>query len=157
MVRNLAVNNTTLAYVSIADMTAYNAASAAANAAKIDLVFLYRNLTTCAFDHALVSPAADPQYLPGVTLPAGVTNSTKMIKVFNLQDFNLARLQFGIYFDDGDFVQLDFTSSPNYAINLRAEAGAWVQTADGKYRAYVYINSVNSNGSAVISIKRYAL
>jgi hypothetical protein len=157
MVRNLAVNNNNLAYISIADMTVYNAAAAAANATKIDLVYLYRNLTTSAFNHALVSPAADTLYLPGVTLPSGVNRSTKMIKVFNLQDYNLAQLQYGIYIDDLDFQQLNFTAAPNFTINLKAEAGVWVETADGKYRAYIYINSVNSNGSAVISIKRLAL
>ncbi|HKB44971.1 MAG TPA: DUF4466 family protein, partial [Chitinophagaceae bacterium] len=157
MVRNLAVSNNNLAYISIADMAVYNAAAAAANAAKIDLVYLYRNLTTSAFNHALVSPAADTLYLPGVILPAGVNRSTKMIKVFNLQDYNLAQLQYGIYIDDLDFQQLNFAPAPNFAINLKAEAGVWVETADSKYRAYIYINSVNSNGSAVISIKRLAL
>jgi Domain of unknown function (DUF4466) len=157
MVRNLAVSNNNFAYISIADMAVYNATAAAANAAKIDLVYLFRNLTTSAFNHALVSPAADTLYLPGVTLPSGVNRNTKMIKVFNLQDYNLAQLQYGIYIDDLDFEKLNFATAPNFAINLKAEAGAWVETADGKYRAYIYINSVNSNGSAVISIKRLAL
>jgi hypothetical protein len=157
MVRSLAVSNNNLAYISIEDMTVYNAANAATNAAKIDLVYLYRNITTSAFNHALVSPAADTQYLPGITLPAGVNRSTKMIKVFNLQDFNLAQLQYGIYIDDLDFQKLNFATAPNFGINLKQEAGVWVETADGKYRAYIYINSVNSNGSAVISIKRLAL
>lgn len=156
MVRLLAVK-TDSAYISIADMKVYNPVTAAANAAKIDLVYLFRNITTSAFSHALVSPAADTAYLPNVKLPAGLTNSTKVQKVFNLQDFNLARLQFGIYIDDLDFQQLDLTNAPNYAINLRAEAGVWVQTADNKYKAYIYINSVTTSGTAVISIKRYAL
>jgi len=157
MVRNLAVSNNNLAYISIEDMTVYNAANAATNAAKIDLVYLYRNLTTSAFNHALVSPAADTQYLPGITLPAGVNRSTKMIKVFNLQDFNLAQLQYGIYIDDLDFQQQNFATAPNFGINLKQEAGVWVETADGKYRAYIYINSVTTAGTALISIKRLAL
>lgn len=157
MVRNLTVKNDSVAYISIADMTVYNTTTAAANASKIDLIYLYRNITTSAFNHALVSPAADTVYKPGLKLPATYTNNTKVRKVFNLQDFNLARLQFGIYIDDLDFQQLDLTNDPNYAINLKAEAGVWVQTADNKYKAYIYFNSVNSNGSAVISIKRYAL
>ena len=157
MVRTLAVSNNNLAYISIEDMKVYNAADAAANAAKIDLVYLYRNISTSAFNHAFVSPAADTIYLPGITLPAGVNRSTKMIKVFNLQDFNLAQLQFGIYIDDLDFQQLNFSTAPNFSINLRQEAGVWVETADGKYRAYIYINSANTAGNAVISIKRLAL
>ena len=158
MVRNLAVSNGNVAYISISDMAVYNSAAAATNAAKIDLVYLHRNITTSAFNHALVSPAADTQYLPGVILPAGVNKSTKLRKVFNLQDFHLAQSQFGVYIDDLDFEQLNLTDAPNYAINLRAEYGVWAETADGKYRAYIYLNSVNNTTrSAVISIKRYAL
>jgi hypothetical protein len=159
MVRLLTVSDANVAYISIADLAVYNAADAATKANKIDLVYLYRNLTTSAFNHALVSPVADPQYLPDVTLPPGLTNSTKVRKVFNMQDYHLARLQYGtLFIDDIDFDQLDLTDAPNYAINLKAEAGTWVETADKKYRAYIYINSVNNNNkSAVISIKRYAL
>lgn len=158
MALNLAVTNGDAMYISIADMKVYNAAAAATNAANIDLVYLYRALPTVTFTHALVSPGADPVYLPDVTLPAGVNKSTKVQKVFNLQDFNLARLQYGIYIDDLDFQQLNLTAAPNYAINLRAEAGIWAETADGKYRAYIYVNSAdNTNRRAVISIKRYTM
>ena len=80
-----------------------------------------------------------------------------MIKVFNLQDFNLAQLQYGIYIDDLDFQQQNFATAPNFGINLKQEAGVWVETADGKYRAYIYINSVTTAGTALISIKRLAL
>jgi len=156
---NMAVSNNNLMYISIADSAVYNAADAVAHAASIDLVYLYRNLTTSAFNHALVAPAADPQYLPGVTLPAGVNRSAKMLKVFNLQDHNLAaNEQFGgTFIDDIDFQKLDLTGDPNFALNLKLDAGVWVETADGKYRAYIFINSVNTAGTAVISMKRYAL
>ncbi len=66
---NMKVTDGALMYISIGDTAVYNAADAAAHAASIDLVYLYRNITTSAFNHALVAPAADPQYLPGVTLP----------------------------------------------------------------------------------------
>jgi hypothetical protein len=167
---NMTVTDSNLMYISITDTAVYNAAGAAANAAKIDLVFLNRNITTSAFNYALVSPAADAQYLPGVTLPAGVNKSTKLLKTFNLQDHNLApALQYGgLFIDDVDFQKLDLTSNPNFAINLKAEAGVWAETADGKYRAYIYFNSVAARkaatsttpavpATAVISIKRYAL
>lgn len=153
--RLINVSNSNLMYLSIADMTAYNAASAASNAAKIDLVYLYRT-TPAVFTHGLVAPAADPAaYLPGVTLPAGVNNNTKVVKVFNLQDRNLAQLQYGIYVDDIDLQKVDFSTAPNFAIGLRAENGVWVETADKKYRAYVFINSVTTTGTAVVSMLRY--
>lgn len=154
--RNITVSNGNLAYISIADMAVYNSTDAAANAGKIDLVYLYR-ATPTTFTHALVSPAADTQYLPGVKLPAGVNRNTKIRKVFNLQENNLARINVGIFIDDPDFQQINLSDAPNYAIGLRAEAATWVETADGKYRAYIFLNSVNSNGSAVMSMLRYAL
>jgi uncharacterized protein DUF4466 len=158
MIRNITVTDGNAFYISISDTTVYTSATAAANAAKIDLIYLYRVIANKTFLHALVAPAADPQYLPGITLPAGVNKNTKILKVFNLQDFQLARLQNGIYIDDLDFQQLDLASAPNFAINMKAEAGVWVETADGKYRAYIYVNSVNNTAkSAVISMKRYAL
>ncbi len=156
-VLNMRVSDNNLAYISIADTTVYTAANAAAHAASIDLVYLYRNISTSAFGHALVSPAADTQYLPGITLPTGVNRGTKLIKTFNLQDFNLAHEQYGIYIDDVDFQQMDFSAAPNFAINLKAEAGVWVETADKKYRAYIFLNGVSASGFATISIKRYAL
>lgn len=158
MALNLAVTNGDAMYISIADLKVYNAIAAAANAAKIDLVYLHRPLTTVTFAHAFVSPAADPAFLPDVTLPAGVNKSTKVQKVFGLQDFNLARLQFGIYIDDLDFEKLNLTTAPNFAINMLAESGIWVETSDAKYRAYIYVNSIDNTGrKAVISIKRYAM
>jgi len=154
--RNLAVSNGVNAYISIEDMAVYNAAAAAAAPGKIDLVYLFRVVPTT-FTHALVSPAADAAYLPGVTLPSGLNRSTKLRKVFNLQDRNLANLQFGIYVDDVDLRDVDMVDMPNFAIGLRAEAGVWVETADKKYRAYIFVNSINAAGTAVISMLRYTL
>lgn len=171
--RNIAVSNNNLAYISIEDMAAYNATDAAAKANKIDLVYLYRT-TPAAFTHALVSPAADQQYRPGITLPAGVNRSTKVQKTFNLIDWNLVRsLPFlpnqpvtytsstasGSYIEDKDFQEVKLSDAPNFATGLKAEAGTWVETADGKYRAFIFVNTINNNagGSAVISILRYAL
>lgn len=155
---DLVVSDNNNSYISIADMAVYNAASAATNAANIDLVYLYRVITGITFTHALVAPASSPDYLPGITLPSGVNKSAKIWKVWALRDQHLARLQYGIYIDDLDFQQLDFTGAPDYAINLKAEAGIWVETADGKYRAYIYINKIdNTKKEMTISIKRYQM
>jgi hypothetical protein len=158
MVRNITVSDGNAAYISLTDMGVYTTSNLGANASKIDLIYLYRSFTTSAFNHALVSPAADPQYRPGITLPAGMNKDTRLRKTFNLQDNHLAQLQWGIYIDDIDFEQLDLSDAPNYAINLRAEYGVWAESGDGKYRAYIYLNSVNNTSrTAVISIKRYPL
>ena len=145
-------------YLSIADMAVYNATEAAANAAKIDLVYLYRAITGISFLHSLASPASNPEYLPGVTLPAGVSNSTKFVKTYGLRDRHLARLQYGIYIDDVDFEKIDFTGAPDYGINMKVESGAWLETADGKYRAFVFVNKVdNTKKEMTVSIKRYTM
>jgi hypothetical protein len=152
-------------YISIADMAAYNAAEAASKADRIDLVYLYRNIPNITFAHAFVAPAADSEYRPGITLPSGVNNNTPIRKIYALRDKQLARLQYGIYVDDPDFQDLDFTGMPNYAVNVKNEGGLWVETQDGKYRAYIYVNTVNPgssnpgipSNSAKISIKRYTM
>ncbi len=161
--RNLAVSNNNAAYISIENMVVYNATDAAANPGKVDLVYLYRTTPT-SFTHALVSPAAEAQYLPGVVLPAGVNRSSKILKA-NIIEANLVRsfgtytsqTASGVYIDDKDFMDINLSASPNYATGLRAEQGTWVETSDGKYRAYIFLNSINTNGSAVISILRYTL
>jgi hypothetical protein len=158
MVLDLPLTDGNNCFVSIADLKVYNAADAAANPSKIDLVYLYRSIPNITFGHAMVAPATDTDYLPSVTLPAGVNNDSKIIKVWALRDYNLARSQYGIYIDDIDFVQLDMKGAPDYAIGLKQEAGVWVETADGQYRAYVYINKADdTNHAAVISIKRYKM
>lgn len=142
-------------YISIADMKVYDAAFAAANPGKIDLVYLYRVIPNVTYGHSLVAPSTDPIYLPGMTLPAGLTNKSKIVKAFAVRDQQLARIQYGVFVDDIDLLSKDFDSAPDFAINLRAEGGIWVQTADGKYNAYVYVNSVNNTTREMrISIKR---
>lgn len=144
-------------YFSIADMAVMNATAAAANPVKVDLVYLYRSYTTVTFLHSLVSPA-NTEYLQGITLPDGVNNSTPFWKVYGLRDQQLARLQYGIYIDDLDFTEKSFTGAPNYGINMKAESGAWVETADGVYRAYIFVNKVdNTKKEMTISVKRYKM
>ncbi|MGV3503704.1 MAG: DUF4466 family protein [Adhaeribacter sp.] len=158
MKRDLLLKDGGACFISLADMAVYTAAEAAARADKIDLVYLYRS-TPAAFAHALVAPAAEAQYLPGLSLPAGVNRTAKVSKAWNLRDQHLApTLQYAIFIDDLDFQQLDLSQAPNYALNLKTDAGTWVETADGKYKAFIFVNATdNTNKSARISIKRYAL
>lgn len=152
---NMTVTNGANCYISIADMAVYNETEAAANASKIDLVYLYRSIAGISFGHSFVAPAGDAQYLPGITLPAGVNNNTPIRKVSNLRDRHLANLQYGVYVDDIDLEKVDLTNMPNFAINMINELGMWVETQDGKYKVYIYVNSINNAaGSAIISMKR---
>lgn len=155
MVLDLVAKDGTDCYLSIADMKVYNATYAAANPNSIDLVYLYRALPTVTYLHSLVAPTADPIYLPGITLPTTLKNKSKIVKAFTVRDQQLARIQYGLYVDDIDLSSIDFTNAPDFGINLKAEAGIWVQTADGRYNAYVYINNVNNTTKEMrLSIKR---
>lgn len=155
---DITMSDNNLLYFSIADMKAYNAAEAAANAGNIDLVYLHRSITGILFGHALVAPAANAEYLPGITLPAGVNKNTKIQKMFALRDRHLARDRWGEFVDDIDFEKLNISGAPNYSINLLAEYGLWVETEDGKYRAYIYVNAINNTAKTMrISLKRYTM
>ena len=154
---DMAVSNSNLCYLSLEDMTVYDAEGAAANPGKIDLVYLYRSIAGITFAHALVSPGTNPEYLPGVELPPGVNKTTRIRKAWNLTDRQLARRQEGIYVDDLDFIRLDLNGMPDYALNLVAQAGIWAESQDKRYKAYIYINSVNAAGTAVVSMKRYVM
>lgn len=155
---DITLSDNNLQYFSIADMQAYNAADAAAKSGNIDLVYLYRAISGISFGHAMVSPAADPQFLPGITLPGGVINNTRIQKTYALRDRHLARDRWAEFVDDLDFEKLNISSAANYSINLLAEYGLWVETADGKYRAYVYVNAINNSAKTMrISIKRYTM
>ncbi|MDR1683661.1 MAG: DUF4466 family protein [Candidatus Symbiothrix sp.] len=143
-------------YFSISDMAVYNATQAAENPDKIDLVYLFRTMRGVTFRHAFVSPTAEnADYLPNLTLPAGVGNSTKFMKVYASADQQLARNEFGVFVDDLDLREINLSNAPDYGINIAQNAGAWLETADGKYRAYIYVNKASETvGGMTISIKR---
>ncbi|MDR0572518.1 MAG: DUF4466 family protein [Tannerella sp.] len=155
MKRNIVLSDDHTCYFSIADMVAYDKTEAASKADKIDLVYLYKAISGINFNHALVAPGANAEFLQGKEAPNH--NSTKIQKAYSLADRHLANLQYGVYVDDPDFEALNISDAPDYAIDLRAEYGIWVETSDKKYRAYIYINSVNNTKTMTISIKRYAI
>jgi hypothetical protein len=166
-------------FISIEDMAAYNAAEAAANPEKVDLVYLYQNYNSegVLFLHAFAAPAADPQYLPGITLPAGVNRETK-IRRGGPKDAHLARLnkpgeanltswetaappkaqpQPDVYVDDIDLINIDLSKMPDFTLNILTDDGIWVETQDGKYKAYIYVNATRNIAGARISMKRYTM
>ncbi len=155
--REMVLSNSNVCYFSIADMAAYNAGAASEIPGNIDLVYLFRRIPGISFEHAFVSPAAPQDFLPGVTLPSGVNNDTRIIKTWGLRDQHLALGRWGEFIDDVDFEEIDFTNATKYAINLRGENGLWLETEDKKYRAYLYVNMISPAGLIAVSIKRYTM
>ena len=142
-------------FFSIEDMAFYTATEAATRPDKIDLVYLYRKLSTVKYEHAMVAPA-NTEYMLNMTMPSGVNRNTPIIKEYGLRDKHLARLQYGIYVDDLDFEKITFTNKPNYAIDVKKEGAVWVETQDGKYRAFIYFNELTAT-KATMSVKRYTM
>lgn len=144
-------------YFSVADMKSYSETEAIQNPGKIDLIYLYRPLSGVNFNHVLISPS-NSDYRQDLNVPSELTNQSMLWKVYGVRDKHLARLEFGVYVDDVDFEKMGFDNAPDYAMDLKAEYGVWIETADKKYRAYIYINKVNeTNKTMTVSIKRYTM
>ena len=63
-----------------------------------------------------------------------------------------------IFIDDIDLRDMDMSTMPNYALDLIANDGMFIETQDGKYKAYIYVNSVRTGRvGATISMKRYTM
>ena len=142
-------------YLSISDMAVYTNENMPTKADKIDLVYLYRRISGIDFLHALVSPGVGSDYLPEIVLPEGVNRMTSLQRTFGAIDQQLARYQYGTFIDDLDFYQMNFSNASNFIVNIKKDAGTWVETADGIYRAFIYVNKVdNAKKTMTISVKR---
>jgi len=145
-------------YISIEDMAAYTLEEALQFPEKIDLVYLWRNKINqgVEFGHTFAAPAADREWLDNVEVPETMTRDVRMRKEWGIIDGHLTdEPDYGTYIDDIDFETIRLDDMPDYCVNMKEKGGMWVQTDDGRYRAYIYINSLRSTSGGVISIKRY--
>lgn len=161
MKRHIELSNGGACYFSIGDMKAYtlDEINAQGLANKIDFIYNYQDkLNGFDYAHSFVSPATDPKFIAisGI-IPSGATNDTPMEQRANVHDAQLKGDNPAVYVDDIDFETLDLSGAMNYVLNLKKDDSAFMKTADGKWAAYIYINSVDESGKMTISIKRYPL
>lgn len=123
-------------------------------ASQVDLVYAHH--ASGDISHAFYAADAPEAYRPDVEFPSGFSNQTRLIQEYGLRDRQLSNLQYSHFIDDLDFQEINMDRSTNYALGLKEEAGAWVQTADGSYRAFVYVNAAGADG-LTISVKRYKM
>ncbi len=145
-------------YISLEDMAAYTLAEAREMPEKIDLVYLWRNKINqgIEFGHTFAAPAADRQWLDNLEIPETMNRDVKLRKEWGIIDGHLTdEPDYGTYIDDLDFETIRLDGMPDYCVNMKTQGGMWLETADGKYRAYIYINSLKATSGGVISIKRY--
>lgn len=159
MTRNLTVTNGDKCYLSFQNesdaVTVYSAADLNNDpslASKVDIVYAYNSKSD--ISHAFYTADAPEAYRPGVVFPTGFSSQAKMLKEYGLRDRQLSGLQYSNFIDDLDFEKLNMQGFTNYILVLKEESGAWVETTDGKYRAFVYVNSAKAN-EMKISVKRY--
>ena len=145
-------------YISLEDMAAYTLAEAQLIPEKIDLCYLWRNKKSkgVEFGHTFAAPVADREWLDDLNVPTTMTRNLMLRKEWGIIDGHLTdEPDYGTYIDDIDFETIKLQGMPNYCINMKEKGGMWIETGDGKYRAYIYINSLKSISGGVISIKRY--
>lgn len=157
--RNITLSKTRC-YISLEDMAAYTLAEAQTMPEKIDLVYLWRNKMDkgVEFGHVFAAPVADSEWLDNLTVPATMNRNLRLRKEWGIIDGHLTDdPDYGTYIDDLDFETIQLAGMPNYCVNMKEKGGMWLETADGRYRAYLYINSLKTTSGGVISIKRYNL
>lgn len=161
MKRLIELSNGGACYFSIEDMKAYTLEEVNAQglADKIDFIYNYQDqLNGFDYAHSFVSPATDPKFIAisGI-VPQGASNDTPMEQRANVHDAQLKGDNPAVYVDDIDFETLDLNGAMNYVLNLKKDDGAFMKTSDGKWAAFIYVNSVDASGKMTVSIKRYPL
>lgn len=148
-------------YFSIEDMAAYTKDQVEQQnlSGKIDFVYIYRptmGASAANFGHALVA-LSNGTYINDLSLPASWSKpASKMEKrIDNMRDAQLKGAPPTVYVDDIDLANQKFDSSVDYAYGFSQDMSVLVQTSDGVYTSYIYINKVdNAKKEMTISIKR---
>jgi len=162
MKRLISMKNENACYFSIADMKAYTKEEVESQnlSSKIDFIYMYQaQLDGFTYGHVFVSPGTDSKFIAiPSAIPGGWTkNKTLMEKRVDVRDAQLKGNIPNVYIDDIDFETLNLSAAVDYVLTFNAEEGAFMKTADGKYAAYIFVNSLNANGEMTVSIKRYPL
>lgn len=146
-------------FFSLEELNSYTKAEAEEKNVQIDFLWGYSGLFSDKGDRSFIgNPARVADYGQFFTapIPRTAVDTPKMMR-YNILDHQLARQEFsGFYIDDRDFRTLNINCSTSIIIGLQNRTGFWVESADGKYRAYVYCNSYSAEG-CVLSVKRYTV
>jgi len=156
-------NSTSIRYFSIANMEAYtqDEVNALSNSASIDFVYRYNpdNITTpggssVRLNNAIIAPSNNI-YLNIEYVPASWTKNDTWIEIRKWDDMQLKGAVPNNYITDMDILTADIRGINHAEYNLANDFGTVMQTADGVYRAYVYVKRVNNpTGSMTIGVKR---
>jgi hypothetical protein len=158
MKREIVLSDQDVCYFSIENLRGYTEAEVIANGLedKIDLIYIYDALNPEGFlyGHALVSPGADERYFNEVNVPASFRiNNTLIEKQAYLWDSHFTGEVPSVYVDDIDLETYDLTGAADFVIGITTKNSAFMETADGRYHAYIYINEARG-GNLTFGMKR---
>jgi archaellum component FlaF (FlaF/FlaG flagellin family) len=153
-------NNSGVRYFSISDLRAYTMEEAASKSASVDFVYRYNSSdivtsggSRVRLNHSFIAPA-HPLFLNTDYVPANWTKNNTCIEVRKWDDMQLRGAVPNNYVTDRDIRDAEMKGVSTAEYNLAANFGMLIQTADGAYRAYVYVKSVNNaNRSVTLGIK----
>lgn len=156
--RDILLTDEDACFFSVENMRGYTEAEVIANGLqdKIDLIYIYDALNPDGFryGHALVSPGSDEKYFNNVNVPESFRiNSTLIEKKAYLWDSHLTGEVPAVYVDDIDLETLDLAGAADFILDVSSRSSAFLETADGKYRAYLYVNRARG-GEMTFGMKR---
>ena len=139
-------------------MKAYTAEEAEEAGVPIDFVWFYTTAVSAKDDRSVfANPARIDTYSSffSQASPLVELRDTKKMYRYTIIEPQLGRQEFdGFYIDDKDFECLTLDCDSEGLMGINNRNGFWMETSDGKYKAYVYCNALNAE-SCTISVKRY--
>lgn len=161
--RNVIMTNNNACFFSLETMKSYTEAQVNATnlANKIDLVYHFKATTPGGgiYGHSLLSTGSDAVQLNGKAIPTNFEKKlTKMEKKAFVNDMLLSGIVPSTYIDDIDFQTLNLANAADFVVDLRSTSrnSVFVESADGKYKAYLYIN-ISTATNLTFSLKRYTV
>ncbi len=156
--RDIILSNDNSCYFSLETMRGYTAAEVVSEGMqeKIDLIYIYDALNPegYIYGHSLVSPGTDEKYLNGRVVPEGFArNKSRIEKQVYIRDMQLSGMVPGHFVDDPDLQTLDMEGAADFILGINTFNSAFVESADGQYRAYLYFNQARSR-KLTFGIKR---
>jgi len=150
MERDIVLSDQDVCYFSVANMQGYTEAEVIANGLedKIDLIYIYDALNPegYKYGHALVSPGANERYFNELNVPASFRiNNTLIEKQAYLWDNHFTGEVPAVYVDDIDLETYDLTGAADFILGITRRNSAFMETADGIYRAYIYVNEAQNH------------
>lgn len=159
-------------YISLEDMAVYTYDEVVAGNKTVDVVYAYREVPTDSspggagsvggLNKCFMAPTSEAIHrikeLSNVKLPP-VERNTKLRESAHAKDEVIEKSKWHLYVTDEDFAAMDFERAgySNLVTNfVTAYNCIWIETVDGKYRGWMWVNTAAGAGDSIrFGLKRY--